>query len=347
MKRILSMVLIMSLTVFAFAGCSDKPAETTEETPAVTENAVKTGLAVISSAEKSVDAADEDGIAQVDSVAVAVMVDADGKILKAEIDTAQTKVNFSKEGKLTTDKAMEFKSKQELGTEYGMAAASTIGKDWAEQANAFETFVEGKTVEEIKTFSLDEETHLTDADMTASVTIKVGPYIEAIEKAVTNAQDLGASATDKLGLGLETTIEKSADFDAAESKDGLAQVYTYYTASTFAEDGVITSSLIDASQTNINFDATGKITTDLAAALQSKNELGDAYGMKSASSIGKEWNEQADAFSKYVVGKTSEEVSGIAVDADGHATDADVTASVTVGIAEFQTVVAKAFATAK
>ena len=213
--------------------------------------------------------------------------------------------------------------------------------------NAFETFVEGKTVEEIKTFSLDEETHLTDADMTASVTIKVGPYIEAIEKAVTNAQDLGASATDKLGLGLETTIEKSADFDAAESKDGLAQVYTYYTASTFAEDGVITSSLIDASQTNINFDATGKITTDLAAALQSKNELGDAYGMKSASSIGKEWNEQADAFSKYVVGKTSEEVSGIAVDADGHATDADVTASVTVGIAEFQTVVAKAFATAK
>lgn len=349
MKRILSMVLIMSLTVFAFAGCSEKPAETTEETPAVEETAdgIKTGLAVISSAEKSADAAEEDGLAQVDSVAVAVMVDADGKILKAEIDTAQTKVNFSKEGKLVTDKATEFKSKQELGTEYGMAKASKIGKDWADQANAFETFVEGKTVEEIKSFSLDEETHLTDADMLASVTIKVGPYIEAIEKAVTNAQVLGAGATDKLGLGLETTIEKSKDFDAAESKDGLAQVYTYYTATTFADDGVITSSIIDASQTNINFDATGKITTDLTAALQTKNELGDAYGMKSASGIGKEWNEQADAFSKYVVGKTAEEVGAIAVNEEGKATDADVTASVTVGIAEFQTVVAKAFATAK
>lgn len=347
MKRILSMVLIMSLTVFAFAGCSQKPAETTEETPAVTESAVKTGLAVISSVDKSVDAGDEDGLAQVDSVAVAVMVDADGKILKAEIDSAQTKVNFSKEGKITTDKAAEIKSKQELGTEYGLAKASSIGKDWSEQANAFETFVEGKTVEEIKTFSLDEETHLTDADMTASVTIKVGSYIEAIEKAVANAQNYGANATDKLGLGLQTTIEKSSDFNAADSKDGLAQVYTYYTASTFAEDGIITSSIIDASQTNINFDATGKITTDLTAALQSKNELGDAYGMKSASSIGKEWNEQADAFSKYVVGKTAEEVNGIAVDADGHATDADVTASVTVGIAEFQKVIEKAFATAK
>ena len=161
------------------------------------------------------------------------------------------------------------------------------------------------------------------------------------------AQVLGAGATDKLGLGLETTIEKSKDFDAAESKDGLAQVYTYYTATTFADDGVITSSIIDASQTNINFDATGKITTDLTAALQTKNELGDAYGMKSASGIGKEWNEQADAFSKYVVGKTAEEVGAIAVNEEGKATDADVTASVTVGIAEFQTVVAKAFATAK
>ena len=69
--------------------------------------------------------------------------------------------------------------------------------------------------------------------------------------------------------------------------------------------------------------------------------------MKSASGIGKEWNEQADAFSKYVVGKTAEEVGAIAVNEEGNATDADVTASVTVGIAEFQTVVAKAFATAK
>ena len=43
----------------------------------------------------------------------------------------------------------------------------------------------------------------------------------------------------------------------------------------------------------------------------------------------------------------SPKVCAVAVDEEGHATDADVTASVTVGIAEFQTVVAKAFATAK
>jgi hypothetical protein len=67
---------------------------------------------------------------------------------------------------------------------------------------------------------------------------------------------------------------------------------------------VITSCIIDASQTNINFSKEGKITSDINAEFQTKNELGDAYGMKKASSIGKEWNEQANAFAQYVVGKT-------------------------------------------
>ena len=42
MKRILSMVLIMSLTVFAFAGCSEKPAETTEETTETAADSAET-----------------------------------------------------------------------------------------------------------------------------------------------------------------------------------------------------------------------------------------------------------------------------------------------------------------
>jgi hypothetical protein len=68
--------------------------------------------------------------------------------------------------------------------------------------------------------------------------------------------------------------------------------------------------------------------------------------MKKASKIGKEWFEQADAFSKYVVGKTVADVKGIAV-TDGKATAADLTASVTVGIGEFQSTIEKAAAIAK
>jgi hypothetical protein len=39
--------------------------------------------------------------------------------------------------------------------------------------------------------------------------------------------------------------------------------------------------------------------------------LGDGYGMRSASKIGKEWNEQANAFAAYVIGKTVDEVKAL------------------------------------
>ena len=96
----------------------------------------------------------------------------------------------------------------------------------------------------------------------------------------------------------------------------------------------------------MNFDTTGKITSDLTAEVASKNELGDAYGMKTASSIGKEWNEQAAAYAAYAVGKTADEVNGTAV-TEGVPSDTDLAASVTVHIADFNTVITKAVDNAK
>lgn len=143
----------------------------------------------------------------------------------------------------------------------------------------------------------------------------------------------------KTGLSLVTSVAKSKD--ASAEGDGLAQAYATVAAVTLNGD-TVTSCFIDAVQANVKFDAAGKITTDLTAAQPSKNELGDAYGMKKASSIGKEWYEQAAAFSAYVTGKTVSEVSGIAVDDHESPTDADLAASVTIGIGEFQTLIEKA-----
>ena len=105
---------------------------------------------------------------------------------------------------------------------------------------------------------------------------------------------------------------------------------------------VITSCIIDAVQADVNFDTAGAVTTDLTTPVLSKNQLGDDYGMKKASSIGKEWYEQAAGFAAYVTGKTPAEVSGIAVTEDGKAADADLAASVTISIGAFQTLVDKA-----
>jgi len=343
MKKKVALWLVLAMVMFAFAACGGGAQEEApaEETPSV--EAVKTGLAVITSAAKSKDAGDANGVAQADSLVAAVTVDDAGTIIKCVIDQAQTKIEFSKEGKIVTPLDTVFVAKKEMGTNYGMGKASGIGKEWNEQAEAFADYVVGKTVEEVKGIAVNEEGVPTDEDLASSVTVHVTDFIEAIEKAAANAQAIGASADDKLGLGVVTGIAKSKD---AAEEDGLAQAYTYYTATTFNADGVITSSIIDASQTNINISKEGKITSDINAAFQTKNELGDAYGMKKASAIGKEWNEQAQAFAEYVVGKTMDEVKGIAIEEGVPAGD-DLKSSVTVHVTDFLTVLDKAFNTAK
>jgi len=339
MKKKLVLLLVLSMVMLAFAACGGDTTEPPVEEPPVATGDVKTGMAVITDTVKSVDAGEEDGTAQAVSVVVAVTVDDAGKILKCAIDTAQTKIGFSNEGKITTPLDTVFVAKQELGEEYGMGEVSSIGKEWSEQANSLAEYVVGKTVEEVKNIAVNEAGNPTDEDLSTSVTIKIKGYIAAIEKAVATAENLGASADDKLGLGVVTSIAKSVD--ATQEEEGLAQAYTYYTATTFDTDGVITSSIIDASQTNVNFNAEGKITSDINASYQTKNELGDAYGMKKASAIGKEWNEQADAFAKYIVGKTVAEVKGISLEA-GVPTDEDLASSVTIHVNDFVTIIEKA-----
>ena len=98
----------------------------------------------------------------------------------------------------------------------------------------------------------------------------------------------------------------------------------------------------DGIQPKVEFDTTGTITTDVTPPVESKNFLGTDYGMSKASAIGKEWNEQAAAFAAYTVGKTADEVTGIAVSETGGAADADLAASCSIAIGGFQSVVAKA-----
>ena len=330
MKKYIALTLVLVLALFAFAGCGAKSA--------------KTGMGVVSSIGSSKEPGDKDGNAQVDSIVAAVLVGEDGKILNCKIDTAQTKIAFTAAGAIATPLDSVIKSKQELGTDYGMKGASPIGKEWYEQADALAAYVVGKTVDEVKAIPLNEEGAPTGADLVSSVTIHANGYIEAIVKAVANAKDLGAKAGDTLGLGVTTSIANSKD--AAADAEGLAQAYSHYTATTFGKDGKITSCYIDASQTNINISVEGKITTDLASSFKTKNELGPEYGMKGASPIGKEWNEQAEAFGKYVTGKTVDEVTGMALK-EGAPAAADLVSSVTIHVTDMISVIAKAAANAK
>ncbi|HBF35960.1 MAG TPA: hypothetical protein DDW50_01410 [Firmicutes bacterium] len=328
MKKLIAVMLVVLL---ASALCG-----------AANSGKVKTGLAVITELNRSTDVGAKPGLAEIDSTAVAVMVDGNGKIVKCLIDMVQSNINFDGSGKLITPKGTEFPTKNELGEKYGLKKASKIGKEWKEQAAALAKYVEGKTVKEIKGIAVDQGKHATGSDLRASVTISIGEYIEAIEKAAAQAQALGASSSDVLGLGVVTTMSEFAV--NAGAKPGLAGVDSYYVAITKDSKGKITSCLIDASQGQVNFNKSGKITSNLNVRVKTKDELGDAYGEKKASKIGKEWNEQAAAFAKYVTGKTPSEVANIAVNKEGHATGSDLQASVTVGILDFKAALAKAAA---
>ena len=107
---------------------------------------------------------------------------------------------------------------------------------------------------------------------------------------------------------------------------------------------VITSCYIDSIQAKVNFDTTGTVTTDLSAPILTKNALGESYGLKAYAGSKYEWNEQAAAFAAYVTGKTAQEVAGIAVNEKTAPADADLAATVTISIAGFQALIAKAAA---
>lgn len=304
----------------------------------------KTGLAVVSSMTGSKEPADgKDGTAQVDSVAAAVVVDQEGKIVSCYIDTAQNKMGFTSEGKVVMKE--DFETKKELGEKYGMKAASGIGKEWFEQATALEEYVIGKTAQEVAGIAVDDATKPTDVDLLAGVTIMIGDCKKAIVEAAENAQAVGTQPGDKLGLGIITNMHKSKDADG--DKEGQCQAYSTYVAVTTDGDGTITAAVIDCTQGTVKFDASGTITSDLTAGVKTKRQLGDDYGMRAASGIGKEWFEQAAEMEDYLTGKTSGEVSGIAVDGDGKATDPDLLAGVTISVDGYQTAALKAMENAK
>lgn len=333
MKKLIALGLSAVLVMSLFTGCSSNAGAK-----------AKTGLAVVTEVGKFTDAGEADGLSQVNSTAVAVLVDEKGVIKNCVIDAVQPKINFNTAGEITTDLTTYFATKLELKEDYYMKGASPIGKEWYEQSEALAKYVTGKTLEQVKGIAI-EDGYPAEEDLKSSVTINVAAIMTALEKAVANAQDLGASTNDKLGLGITSTVGSSSK-NATADADGVAQAYNHYGVITLDAKGKITSSIIDASQGNVNFSADGKITSDPTAAFLTKLELGDDYHMKGASPIGKEWFEQSKAFSDYIKGKTVADVTGIAIDG-GKATSADLTSSVTIKIGDFITAIGKAGATAK
>ena len=148
-----------------------------------------------------------------------------------------------------------------------------------------------------------------------------------------------AALADTIGLGVVTGIASSKA--ATAEADGVGQVDTAICTVSVDDKGVIAAVLFDTAQTKVTFNAKGEITADLTAEYPSKYEKGDAYGMKKASPIGKEWFEQIDALVAYCTGKTMDEV--LAGVKDGAAVDEDLKAGATMHLNDLIAALQKAY----
>jgi major membrane immunogen (membrane-anchored lipoprotein) len=277
MKRFFTMILVL-VAALAFAGCQEKEFKTDGEFTAF-EVSVHRGAPMVT------------------SVTVTVK---NGKITKYFIDARQGTVTKDAENKITAV-AWNEKTKKELGNAYGMKGVGpefkfedgvwtqveggTSKKEWFEQANAIEAqFLAGGVDSVVVT---DER-----ISNVAGVTVKDGGYTKLAKEAVANAK-----------AGKVITFEHSLHYNGTANLTWVELV---------VEKGKAKSLFIDCLQSTLAADGSGLVWNT-----KSKKELGNDYGMKQASDIGKEWFEQANALEAEILAKGPDAIKVV----DGVITD--------------------------
>ena len=264
--------------------------------------AYRTGLGILT------EASDQERAGKIDTIAAAVLLDAEGRVADVMLDEVEISVTGDSTGKVTMP--TDDRTKRQKGDDYPLAAVSSLKKGWAEQADAFGNYLTGKTPDEVKKLATDDDGKSKDADLLSTCTI-------AVDVSVRN-----------------DTKELTADDD----HDVTAQVDITVTALTLDADGRVTGAVADVAEPALTVGADG--TVSAPEMVKTKVELGDSYGMRGASSLDKEWYEHSEGWCDYLKGKTRTEIAGIPDDGS----DADLAALCTISVTELQKAALAAFA---
>ena len=150
----------------------------------------------------------------------------------------------------------------------------------------------------------------------------------------------------KTGLYIATGIGDSKAATAEEN--GEAKYDVTMVAVLVDDNGVITDCVIDGIAASVKFDASGAITSDLTAAPQTKNELGENYGMVAWGGAIAEWDAQAAALANYAIGKTVDELKNGAINETGYAAEGtDLASSATIYLGGYVAAIEMAAANAQ
>ena len=348
MKKIIVMFLALAM-VLSFVACGNK-VDDKDNAPAGDASAkaeYKLGLGVVVSMDSSSDKTeDKAALARVDATIASVVLDKDGKIVEAELDSVQLQANVT-DGKFADLDKVNLLTKKELKENYEMKSFSGIGKEWYEQAAAYADKLVGKTVADVKALTLGDKGAPADADLSAVCTIAVSDFNAAIVAACEDAQAKTFTAAEgfKLGLDVDNDVSGSADYNADKETNATAKFVSTFAATVVDAEGKVVAALLDEIQPEIQIDNDGKVVDKKYT--NTKRHLKEDYGMKAfAQDCIAEWYVQGKSLTDYVVGKTADEIKNIKTES-GRPTDADLSASVTIAIGSYQTVLAQAIANAQ
>ena len=97
----------------------------------------QTGLGVLT------ETSDEGRTGTIHTIAAAVLLDGEGKVADVMLD--ELEVELSADGKGAVTMPTDYRTKRQKGDDYPLAAASSLKKGWAEQADAFADYLTGLT----------------------------------------------------------------------------------------------------------------------------------------------------------------------------------------------------------
>lgn len=106
---------------------------------------------------------------------------------KGETTTAEIKLEGDKLTKVSIDETAKDKdkTKKELGADYNMKQASSIGKEWNEQIEFLEKYLMKHGVDSIE---LDDEGKAENDDVKAGCTITIDGFLKAVKDAEQSAK---------------------------------------------------------------------------------------------------------------------------------------------------------------
>ena len=324
---VLAAALLLAGCGRADSGSTSGSSSTGSSASASQTAAWKTGLGVLT------EASDNARTGKITTVAAAVLLDGEGKLLDVTFD--ELEAALSADGSGVVSMPTDLRTKRQKGADYPLAEVSSLKKGWTEQADAFASYLKGMTAEQIAHLETDEAGKAKDADLLSHCTIAVEQYRRAVEKACTNADVLGAAKGDRVGLGIEVK-NASSDVTATDDKDVNAQLDVTIVALTADSDGRVTSAVGDMVEPALTVGSDGGVVAP--DTIRSKLEQGDDYGMRGASSLGKEWYEHSQGFCSYLKGKTAAQLAHLPTDGS----DADLAALCTIDVTDLEKAAEKA-----